>query len=205
MSSKKLYLDMTRITLLLIRMNGILDAAFHKMLTRREFEEEKEETLLLAGRDEPHAAMKTPMLPFLESFFSDLGRWLDDPGKADRFLHYINVINGLERHETEAELAVDSQAAKHAPQWYPQLLEAGKAIVAQSGPPEEKSSERIGGLMRNIPADSLLGLIAHEFLLEHFRETRSVARLEKCWAYLNGEKPLRFKVSVKGTFVWIEY
>jgi hypothetical protein len=202
--TKKLYTDMTRVTLVLMHLNSILDRALQQNLSKEEFFEAKEAIENLSGIHESHPSQKNVLAPFVEVFSQDMEAWLNKKKNGDILFHYVQILNGEKKAAHTGRYENVNGSAKHLPSWCARISEAAKSFLNGNLKLDEKEKEKISSLFRSIPADTLMGLVSHLFLRELFHATSKKDYLERLGRFLAGEAPLDCSLNIQSTYVWLE-
>lgn len=196
---------MTGFGLIFFHLAQAAKAAVQKTLTWKDLLWYEAETRSIAGVASPHPSHKSPLIPFLEMFFSDFKAWLSEKNLTSQISHLTSVLNGVESETFEIRYdAKDVANMKTVPLWYKQTLEAADRLIADPKDPL-CSGEKAAALIRNIPEDTTLGMLSHDLIRILVGKSPNLEKARSILSYLKGEKPFHCKVTIRGLFVTLNY
>ncbi len=204
MTKRRLFDDMSAVSWTFVSLTQLMEGLLQKRVSLADLNEQENEASLISGLDAPHPASKMILLPFTLMFFKEVREWISRQNNGNTLVHLVKVLQGEELYAAEAEYTSNEIAnLKKAPTWYTEVVRLGHELV--EGKNEVALGEKVGSLLRDIPMDTTLGMLSHLFLKECVNESGDSSKISTWWAYLKGEKGLRYKVSVKGLYVWVDF
>lgn len=203
MGARKLYEDMSAVGVVYIVLSQAVDAALRLSFTLDDYQRCREEVAQLTGLQAPHPAYRATVAPLAEAFLDELKAWLSHKKITPNLIQLSQVIGGEQAFVTEQHIEAEALGSmKEAPAWYQNLIDVGRERL-ENQKWDEKMKERMGGLIRKVPADTILGYVAHDFLKQLGAGSLD-SQHEKLWAMFKGEKSLDCRIKIQGLYSWVE-
>lgn len=202
---KLIFEDMTTVGTLLFYLGQIGNGVLHRQLPEIDFLRYELEVKRVAGFQAAHPAYKSPLIPFVERFLLEANRVLNGEKNETPLVALAKVVNGMEASTYELHYDASEVAdLKNAPMWLKQVLEVGGKL--QKGINDDSTSpEKLGGLWRNIPGDTTLGILALQFLDSLVVNPKNLETASRYADMLKGEMPLDCTVKVQGLYTELNF
>lgn len=198
---RQLFDDMTGIGFILNGLAQLIQASSAQSLTLEIFEKAK------ADLEEAADVKATPVdrclaVPFLHLFLGEMEGSFSRKDNGESMPRFARILRNEEMFSMEltGELGGQNQMA---PKWYSQVLQIGEELFSAKANLQE-NREKVGALLRNIPADTVRGFIAQSFLNALMQQPSKQKEAHRWWSYLKGES-FTYRLHVRGLYAWLEF